>query len=79
VDEAALVELAQCRDNSSGQAQKVSHLHGDAEQQVERFAAWIFEHQHRPAAVAHELQRPHRPHLIQFILQSVFVGEAIKA
>ena len=79
VDEAALMELAQSRGNSDSQAQEASHLHGRAEQPVERLAARIIEHQHGPTGVAHELQRPHRPCAVELILQLVFVREAIEA
>jgi hypothetical protein len=50
-----------------------------AEQPIDRLAAWIREHKHDPIDVAHELQRLHRPRPVQFILQSVFVSEAIEA
>ena len=46
---------------------------------VERLAARILEHQHGPAAFALKRQRPHRPRVVQLILQSVFVGETSKA
>ena len=43
-----------------------------------RFAARVLEHQHGPTALAHELQRPHRPGTVQLILQTVFMSEAIE-
>src|SRR6266536_2810630 len=79
VDEAALVELAQSRGNADGQAQEASHIHGRAEQPVERLTARILEHEHGRTGVAHEVQRPHRPPPVQLILQFVFVDEAIEA
>ena len=79
VNEAALMELAQSHGNTNGQAQEASHLDGRAEQPVERLATRILEHQHRPTALAHEVQRPHGPRAIQLILQAVFVGQAIEA
>ena len=78
VDEAALVDLAEGRGDRDGEAQKAPHLHGRAEQSVERLAAGVLEHQHGPTAFAHELERPHRPRPVQLILQSVFVSEAIE-
>ena len=79
MDEPALVKLAHSRRNADGEAQEASHLHGRAEQPVERLAARILEHQHGPTGVAHELQRPHRPRRVELILEFVFVGEAIEA
>ena len=37
------------------------------------------EHQHGPPALAHELQRPHRPRAVEVVLQSVFVCETVEA
>ena len=53
-------------------------LHRRAEQPLERLAAGILEHQRGPAALADELQRPRRPCAVQFVPQSIFVGEAIE-
>ena len=78
VDEPRLMDLAQGDRDADGEAQEASHLHGRAEQPLERLAAGILEHQHGPAAFADELQRPHRPGPVQLVLQSVFVGEAIE-
>ena len=50
---------------------------GSAEQPVERLAAGILEQQHGPPRFAHELQRPHRPRPVQFVLQPVFVRQPI--
>ena len=63
---------------ADGEAQKAPHLHRRAEQPVERLAAGVLEHQHGPTALAHELQRPHRPRPVQLVLQSVFVSKAIE-
>ena len=79
VDEATLVRLAHRGDDADGEAQEASHLHGRAEQPLERLAARIFEHQHGPTAIARKLQRTHGPRTIQLILQSIFVGEAFEA
>jgi hypothetical protein len=79
-NEAALVELAQSHGNTNGQAQEAFHLHGRAEQPVERLATRILEHRHGSSALADKVQRrPHGPRAIQLILQDVFVGEAIEA
>jgi metallophosphoesterase superfamily enzyme len=79
VDKPALMKLAQSRGNSDGEAQKAFHLHGHTKRPIERLAARIVEHQHGSTGVAHELQRPHRPGLVEFILQFVFVREAVEA
>ena len=78
VDEAALVRLAQRGGDADREAQEASHLHGRAEQPLERLAARILEHQHRPTAFALKRQRPRRPAAVQLVLQFVFVGEAIE-
>ena len=78
VDETALVQLAERGRDADREAQECSHLHGRAEQPVERLAARVLEHQHGPAALAHELQRPHRPRTVQLVLQAVFVSKAIE-
>jgi len=46
---------------------------------VEGLASCVFDDEHRPPVLAHEVQRPHGPRAIQLILQAVFVGEAIEA
>ena len=79
VHEAALMDLAQGRGDLDGEAQEASHLHRGAEQPGERLAARIFEHKNGPAALLHELQRLRRPGAVQFVLQSIFVREAIEA
>src|SRR5215475_8156130 len=56
MDEPALMELAQSRRNTDGEAQEVSHLDGHAEQPIERLAPLIVEHQHGPTAIVHEVQ-----------------------
>ena len=79
VDEAALMDAAQGRGDADGEAQEASHLHRRAQDPVERIASRILEQQHGPAALAHELQRAHRPGTVQVVLQSVFVSETIQA
>ena len=78
VHQAPLVELAQSHGNVDGQAQEALHLHGCAEQPAEWLAAGILEHQHGPTAFGDELQRSYRPCPIKFVLQSIFVREAIE-
>jgi hypothetical protein len=79
VNEAALVELAHSRGHTDGQAQEASHLHGRAEQPLERLAARILKHQNGPTTFAYEFQWSHRPRTVQLILQPEFAGEAIEA
>ena len=57
---------------------KLVHLHGHAEQSVQRLAACVLEHQHHPAAFADELERSHRPRPVQLVLQAVFARKAIE-
>jgi len=68
MDEAAPMRLAESARNADGQAQEASRLQGYADQRAERLTVRILEHQHGPTAVAHELQRPHRPCPVQLIL-----------
>jgi len=79
MDEAVPVKLAQGRSNADGEPQKISHLHGRAEQPRERLAAGIIEHQKGLAAFAHQFERPHCPRAIEFVLQIKLVSEAINA
>src|SRR5208282_6386428 len=79
VDEAALVDLAQSPGNADGEATKTPHLHGRAKQPLKRLAAEVLKHQHGATAFADELQRPCRPGSVEFVLQLIFVSEAIEA
>jgi hypothetical protein len=79
MDEAALVELAQRGGDADGEAHNVVHRHGRAEQPLERLTARILKHQQGCTAFARQLQRPHRPRAIEFVLQSEFVSEPIEA
>ena len=63
---------------SSAAAQEAPDIHGYAEQHLERLAARIIEHQHGSIGFAHELQWPHCPRAIEFVVQLVFVCEAIE-
>jgi hypothetical protein len=78
VDEAAPMDLCEGRSYRDGEAQKVPHLHGRAEQPVQRCAVGVLEQQHGPTAVADEPKRPHRPCAVQLVLQFVFVSQAIE-
>jgi hypothetical protein len=78
VDEAALMNLGEGRGDAVGEAQECSHVHGTAEEPVERFATRILEHQQGVLMLPHELQRPRRPRAVQFILQSVFVSKTFQ-
>ena len=78
VDEAALVGLAQRRGDADREAQEAARLHRRADEPSERLPARILEHQHGPAVLAHELQRPRRPGAVQLIFQLIFVREPIE-
>ena len=78
VDEPGLMDLAQGDRDADGEVQEASDLHRRAEQPAERPTALILQHQHGPAAVADELQRPRRPASVQRVLQSKFVRQAIQ-
>ena len=73
------MNIAQGRRDPDGEVQEPSQLHRFAEDAVERLASRILEQQHRPPALAYELERPHRPGTVQVVLQSVFVCETIQA
>src|SRR5215475_2119856 len=79
MNQPALVKLAQSCCDGNRNTQEGSRLHGRAEQPFERLAARILEHQHGPARVAYELQRPHCPRRVELVLQLVFVREALEA
>jgi len=68
VNEPALVKSAESGGNSDGEAQKASHLHGRADQPVDRLTPLVFEHQRRPTGFAYEVQRAHRPRPVEFVL-----------
>ena len=73
------MDLAQDCGDLNGEAQEASDLHRRADQPGERLAARIFEHENGPGAILHELQRLRRPGAVQFVLQSIFVCDAIEA
>ena len=79
MDEPALVKLTQSRGNSAAEAQEAPYLQGPTEQPIDRPTARILEHQHGSIGFAHEVQRPHRPRRVEFVLQFVFVRQAIEA
>jgi hypothetical protein len=79
VDEAALVRVADSCGHADGEAQETLDIHRHAEEPAEQLAAGILEHQNGPAAIAHKLQRPHRPRAFQLILEGIFVGNAIES
>ena len=62
----------------NGEAQEAPHLHRHAEQPLEWLATRIVKHQHGSIGVVHELQRPHRPCAVEFVLQFVFVRQTIE-
>ena len=77
VDEAALVRLAERVGDADREAQEASRLHRFADKPLERFAARILEQQRRSAAFADKRERPRRPCGVEFLLQFVFVREAL--
>jgi len=79
VHEPALVGLTQRRRDADGQAQQLTRLHGHAQRAVEGLTARVLEHKHRPVALAHQIQRPHRPIAVELIPQSVFMRQSIEA
>jgi hypothetical protein len=78
MDEATPVDLREGRSDRDGEPQKVLHLHGHAEQSVQRLAACVLEHQHHPAAFADKLERSHRPRPVQLVLQAIFARQAVE-
>ena len=78
MDEPALVELAESRGKTDGEAQEAFDLHGRTKQPIERLAPHIVEHQHGPTAIVHEAQWAHRPCAVELILEFVFVREVIE-
>ena len=70
--------LAKRGDDADGEVQEASDFRRRAKQLVERLAAGILEHQRGLTLVADERQRPHRPAFVQFVPQSVLVGQAIE-
>jgi hypothetical protein len=72
------MDLTQTRGHTDGETQEASHRHGLAEQATKRLAAGILQHEHDLAKVLDELQRPHGPRTVQFVLQSIFVSETLE-
>ena len=79
MDEAALVKLAQSRGNGDGEVKEASNLHRCAEQPVDRLTARILEHQHGSTGVTNELERTYCPRPVEFVLQLIFMCQAIVA
>ena len=50
VDQAAAVNVSKCSDDTDSQAEKAGNLHRTVQQEIERRAARILQHQHRGAA-----------------------------
>ena len=61
VDQLLLVQPAECRCETDGEAQELRHLHRSRKESIESLAARIFEHEHRPPALLGEGQGPNRP------------------
>ena len=64
VDEAMPVRSAQRLGDVDGEAQKPRQFERPSQDTIERLAAGILEHEHRPALVIHEGQRLNRPRWI---------------
>src|SRR5258708_32034944 len=83
MDEAAPVNLAECRRHADGDAQEATQLDrlplAPVKDSIQGYAARVLEYQHRPPFVASECQRPACPSGIQFGLERVFVLESPQA
>jgi hypothetical protein len=75
VDEAGLVGFGQSRSDADREAQENADLHRLAEQARERFAAGVLKHQHGATVFSYELQRPHRPSVVELVPELIFVRE----
>ena len=73
-----LVHLGKDSGNADGKAQATLQLHRRPEQPAQQLAAAILEHQNGLAALTIEFQRAHRPAAVQFVLEGIFVGQAIE-
>jgi hypothetical protein len=78
VDEPPLMQPGDRRDETEREVQERPHRHRLTEQPLQRLATRVLQHQHGPTALADELQRPHRPRAVEFILQSIFMSKAIE-
>ncbi len=78
VHETAPMDLREGTGDGDREGQEVFHRHWRAEPPLQRLAGGILQHQHGPAAVADELQRPRRPGSVQLVPQGIFVRQAIQ-
>jgi len=79
VDQAGSVDMAERRSDPDGELHEASDFHGRADTLVERLAAGVFEHEQGSIVLAHELQRPRRPGIVQVFPQRVFMSEPVEA
>ena len=79
VNESTSVEPAKCGRQRHGEPQKSSDLHRLADKAIEGLTSGVLDNQHRPPALAHELQWPQRPVGSEVVLEFVFAGETIDA
>ena len=71
------MNLADRRRDLDGETQECPQFHGRVELALQRLAAGILEHQHGPAALTDQLERPQRPCTVEFVPQSIFMCETI--
>ena len=79
MDEPASVELIECARQGHGESEKLSDLHGLADEAIEGLASFVIDNEHRLPAFAHELQWPQCPRAVQVLAQFEFMCEAIDA
>ena len=77
VHKPALMNLAERRRDLDGETQECPQFHGRVELALQRLATGILEHQHGPAALTDQLERPQRPGTVEFVPQSKFMCETI--
>ena len=73
VDEAPLVELAQRGRQADGHAQERRNLPRLSQEPIERLAAGVLEHEHRPTLATNQRERPSRPVGVKLVPKRIFV------
>src|SRR5208283_2479804 len=78
VDYPAAMNLTERRREADRQPQKVSDLHGRAEEPCKRLSARVLDQKHRPAAHLSEFHRPRSRFRVKVVSQREFVSETVE-
>jgi hypothetical protein len=79
MDEPTSVEPAKCGRQGYCESKESPDLHRLVDEAVEGLASCVFDDEHRPPVLAHQVQRQQRPRSVKVVLEFVFVCEAVDA